>query len=172
MGERGEFDRPEGGASDGVVDGDPEGDAEGAREQAGGQVRDEERDDGLAWGGAEGAQDGVVAGAVVGGERGGDDGVDDGEADEEGGDGEPEGARPVQVREGGRERDQVRVVRVQGYARHALPVDGLDAGAHREAGDHHGVPMVSPNVVAMNRPGRRVAARSPVRSAGVAAAWW
>ena len=58
--ERTQFDRVEGGASDGVVEGDPEGDAEGAGEQAGGQMRDEERGDGLARGRAEGAQDGVV----------------------------------------------------------------------------------------------------------------
>jgi hypothetical protein len=59
-------------------------------------------------GGAESAEDGVVAGAVVGGEHGGDDGIDDGDADEEGVDGEPEGARPVQVRGAGERRERER----------------------------------------------------------------
>ena len=133
VGERGESDRAEGFASDGAVEGDPEGDAEGAGEQAGGQVRDEERGDGLVRGGAESAQDGVVAGAVVGREHGGDDGVDHGEGDEEGCDGEPEGAHPVQVGDAGGAGDRVRVVEGQ-----ALLAEGLDAGAQCQAGDHQG----------------------------------
>ena len=128
----------------------------GAGEQAGGQVGDEERGDGLAGGGADGAQDGVVAGAVLGGEHGGDDGVDQGEADEEGGDGEAEGAQPVQVRDGGGERDRVGVVEGQARWRRAVtPVRSARAAITMA------IPMVSPNMLARNLPRRRVAARSP-----------